>query len=109
MGHNIEYRFNQWRLSGEHTGAYNPLVADMLRQHVGLVSGAYIAEILYRNKIEGVPIRKLKLKSASESYLAKSIIEGNGFVANKYYFERVLEEFPEQLDRLFKLEKEVTV
>lgn len=95
----IKYNFKQ------ESAVYSEAINTLLRKDVGLLSGGEIASLFYTHYVEGISIKEMGIKSRNYKYLISIILRANGaYAGSKQLFDYCLMYFPEQLDRLFKVD-----
>jgi hypothetical protein len=111
MGMSIDYRFNEWRVSGEQATVWSENAYKLVRADVGRMSGMTIGAILYLHYVKGMTageIRKHSISNGLGISTIRAILRGFGDRASQatkevyYLFVEMLENEPEMLDRLFE-------
>lgn len=100
----INYRFNEWRVSGEQAEVWSHNAYKLARLEVGRVSGMTIGAILYLHFIKGMTasrIRKAPIAFGLASPTITGIIRGTYCPDAYCVFQEMLKTEPEKLDILF--------
>ncbi|WP_079709886.1 hypothetical protein [Paraliobacillus ryukyuensis] len=99
----INYKFNQWRESGEATTEITERGYKLLRSGHGFFSGQTIGYILYKHYILGESANVLcrEFKQVPHQTV-KAVIRGSFSPEAFNRFFDLVENEPEQLDKLFK-------
>lgn len=107
----IDYRFNEWRVSGEKADAWSPMAYRLLSKNVSeYVSGYRIGQILYLHHVKGLTAKEIRQTSAGYGLainLIKSVIKGFGRLSSSETKEAyeiakyMVKNEPEVLERMF--------
>jgi hypothetical protein len=108
----IDYRLNEWRLSGEKATEWSQKSYKLLRTNLraDIITGARIGAILYFHHVKGLTaseIRKNPVGTGVPISTIKAILKGfnsrTGMESKEAYliFMDMLDTEPEMLDRLF--------
>lgn len=98
----VNYKFNQWYVSGEQTTEYSKLGYELLRQQVGTLTGDVLGEMLYRHFVKGQSPKQIQraLKQITTPAV-KGLMKGKYSPKAYSVFMFMLETEPEVLDRMF--------
>jgi len=106
----IEYRFNEWRISGEKATIWSPKVYQLLRLNASNedINGFNIGKILYYHHVKGFSPPEVKdVVKGFNLIKIKSILRGfgrhAGYESVQAYntFMELLRDEPEMLDVVF--------
>ncbi|WP_191561615.1 hypothetical protein [Metabacillus idriensis] len=100
----INYRFNEWRVSGKQPTVWSQNAYSLVSIQVGLVSGMTIGSILYLHYVKGMTASQIKKNSVAygmTTATVRGIIRGSYCPEAYCIFLDMLETEPEMLDRLF--------
>jgi hypothetical protein len=100
----INYRLNEWRVSGKKAIPWSQNAYKLARIEVGRVSGMTIGAVLYLHYVKGMAasrIRKTPIAFGMASSTITGIIRGTFCTEAYSVFVKMLEAEPEMLERLF--------
>ncbi|MCE7793453.1 hypothetical protein K8O68_13590 [Salipaludibacillus sp. CUR1] len=98
----INYRFNEWAVSGEQSEAISEKGQDLLRIDNGRVTGEQLGKVLYMYYVEGKSFNVINRTFREMSYFhVRGILSGTFSPVAFNLFMELLEEKPEELNRLF--------
>lgn len=108
----INYKFNEWRQSGEKVEAWSPMAYRLLSKNVSadLVNGYKVGQVLYLHYIKGMSAKEIKQSPVGygmSASLIQSIIKGFGRQSKVESFEAydiamyMVEHEPEVLERMY--------
>ncbi|EMI11501.1 hypothetical protein [Anoxybacillus gonensis] len=101
----INYKFNEWRVSGEKATAWSQNAYKLASIEVGRMSGMTIGAVLYLHCVKGMnasEIRKSPVAYGMATATIRGIIRGSYSPEAYSIFVDMLETEPEMLDRLFE-------
>ncbi|MGG6431923.1 hypothetical protein ACPF7I_06245 [Anoxybacillus sp. D401a] len=104
----INYKFNEWRVSGEKATAWSQKAYKLLRVNADkscVMSAHSVGTILYLHYVKGLTAQEIKKHSAGKMLLMttiKGILRGSHSPEVYCIFQDMLETEPEMLDRLFE-------
>ncbi|GMO00641.1 hypothetical protein [Parageobacillus thermoglucosidasius] len=107
----IDYRFNEWMVSGEKATVWTEKAYKLARIEVGRVSGMTIGAVLYLHYVKGRTAGEIRKHSVSNGLgisTVRAILRGFGDRASQAtkeaysIFMDMLENEPEMLDVLFE-------
>ncbi|WP_125906469.1 hypothetical protein [Bacillus sp. HMF5848] len=99
----INYKFNQWRNSGETATEISEKGYELLRSGHGMFTGEMLGNILYRHYIQGESANALcRDITAIPHQTVKAVLRGSFSPRAFNIFMEMAETEPEELDRMFK-------
>jgi len=110
----INYKFNQYRVSGEKAEAWSPMAYKLINKNVAsdTVNGFKVGNILYLHYLKGMTaqeIRKTSVGYGIPTNTIKSIIRGFGRQSNVESYEAyevamyMIEHEPEVLEQMYQV------
>ncbi|WHY84690.1 hypothetical protein QNH39_18825 [Neobacillus novalis] len=110
----INYKFNQYRISGEQTEAWSPMAYRLISKNSASehINGFKVGHILYQHHVKGLAakeIRKTPVGYGLSTNLIKSVLKGFGSqsgIESKEAYEiamYMLECEPETLEKMYRL------
>lgn len=111
----IDYRFNEWRISGEKAESWSPMAYRLINKNIDaeFLNGFNIGHILYLHHIKGLTaleIRKTSLGYGIATNIIKSVLKGFGNQSgyeSKEAFKiamHMIEHEPEVMDRMYNIQ-----
>lgn len=100
----INYRLNEWRVSGEKTEIWSHNAYKLARLEVGRVSGITIGTVLYLHYVKGMAASRIRITPIAfgmASSTITGIIRGTFSPEAHSVFIEMLEKEPEMLEMLF--------
>ncbi|WP_182006114.1 hypothetical protein [Priestia aryabhattai] len=98
----IDYRFNEWRISGEKAPELSKRAYQLLRSTEGVFSAQQVGEVLYLYYVKQIPKQEIRKRFNFMPQQIVTAIFSNRFnVGACTMFFEMLEHEPEMLELLF--------
>ncbi|MEC2400916.1 hypothetical protein ABES35_08475 [Bacillus subtilis] len=110
----INYKFNQYRVSGETAEAWSPMSYRLINKNLvsDTVNGFKVGHILYLHHLKGMTVEDIRQTSVGRGIptnTIKSILKGFGRQSNAESYEAyeiamyMVQNEPETLEKMYKL------
>ena len=115
----IDYRFNEWRISGEKAESWSPMAYRLINKNIDaeFLNGFNIGHILYLHHIKGLTaseIRRTSVGYGNSTNIIKSVLKGfgsqSGYESKESYkiAMYMIEYQPEVLKKMYGIKVETS-